>query len=39
LNEFEDENYVVLFKEFGNDSGVNLRANFVKVCERLDGCD
>jgi len=36
LNEFESEIYVVFFKEFGGNSRVNLKVNFVKFCVRFD---
>jgi len=39
LSEFEGEDYVLLFKGFGSDNIVNLRVNFVKVCERFYRCD
>jgi len=39
LSEFEGEDYVVLFKGFGSDSGMNLRINFLKICEIFDRCD
>jgi len=36
---FEDEVYVVLYKKFGSDSKVDLRVNFMKVCEIFYKCD
>ena len=39
FGEFESEVYVVLFKGFGGDSGVDLRVNLVKVWEGFDWYD
>ena len=39
LSELEGEDYVIFFKGFGDVNGVNLRVNFIKVCEGLNGCD
>jgi len=36
LGEFESEVYVVLFKGFRGDTGVDLRVNLVKVCKGFD---